>query len=353
MQKKIISLMIAAGIVLPSVSNAIEVADKQLEVYGKLHMSIDSSTPDVTGESTQTSISSNSSRLGFKGELAFENGMTGIYKLEQEVNYDEANGSFATRNSYAGLKGGFGTVLLGHHDTPVKNVGGKWDLFGDTVADRRAVLGAATGKGNKLNDRGENAVMYKNRFGSVKPEAMYSASNPTASVSGSLDDNNADMTSVALFYNQGSLLTAVGVENWSDQGGEEVDNLRVSVVYKFSNARIGIIAEDTDSNVSGSVWKRTVTGLNGSMKLGGGMDVRLQYLNAGDHDVSSDSGATMTAIGLFNKLDKKAQVYAVYTSTDNGANAKFQGVDGGHGDELKTTNGGNPSALSLGYVLKF
>ncbi len=353
MQKKIISLIMAAGVVIPVAANAIEVADKKLEVYGKLHMSVDSSNPDVAAESTQTSISSNSSRLGFKGEVEFENGMKGIYKLEQEVNFDEANGSFATRNSYAGLKGGFGTVLIGHHDTPVKSVGGKWDLFGDTIADRRAVLGAASGKGNKLNDRGENAIMYSNKFGSIKLEAMYSASNPTASVSGSLDDNNADMTSVAIFYSEGALFVAGGIESWSDLGGEKVDNTRVTAVYKLDGAKVGLISEITDSNTTGSVWKRNVIGLNGSMKLSGQTDVRFQYLSAGDYDGTSDSGATMTAIGAFSKLDKMAKIYVVYTSTSNGANAKFQGVDGGHGDELKTANGGSPSALSLGYVLKF
>ena len=56
---------------------------------------------------------------------------------------------------------------------------------------------------------------------------------------------------------------------------------------------------------------------------------------------------------MFHKLDKKAQVYLAYGATDNDANAQFQAVDGGHGDEVKTVNGGNPSALTLGMIYKF
>ena len=74
---------------------------------------------------------------------------------------------------------------------------------------------------------------------------------------------------------------------------------------------------------------------------------------ADDYKNVSNSGANQLAVGVFNKLDKVTQVYAVYTSTDNDSNAQYQGIDGGHGDELETVAGGNPSALSVGIVYKF
>lgn len=43
----------------------------------------------------------------------------------------------------------------------------------------------------------------------------------------------------------------------------------------------------------------------------------------------------------------------MYTQTDNDDNANYQGVDGGHGDEVRTDLGGSPSAFSLGLVFKF
>lgn len=79
----------------------------------------------------------------------------------------------------------------------------------------------------------------------------------------------------------------------------------------------------------------------------------MQYMVADDYKGQADSGATQLALGIFNKLDKVTQIYAVYTNTDNDANAEYQGIDGGHGDELTTGLGGSPSALSVGIVYKF
>ncbi|MCW8829128.1 MAG: hypothetical protein OQK94_08740 [Gammaproteobacteria bacterium] len=39
--------------------------------------------------------------------------------------------------------------------------------------------------------------------------------------------------------------------------------------------------------------------------------------------------------------------------TDNDDNAEYQGIDGGHGDELETELGGTPSSLSVGAIYKF
>ena len=52
-------------------------------------------------------------------------------------------------------------------------------------------------------------------------------------------------------------------------------------------------------------------------------------------------------------MDKATQVYAAFTMTDNDSNAEYQGIDGGHGDELTTDPGGSPMAISVGAVYKF
>jgi predicted porin len=45
------------------------------------------------------------------------------------------------RNTFVGLAGGWGTVLMGRHDTPLKISTGKLDLFADTLADMNATVG--------------------------------------------------------------------------------------------------------------------------------------------------------------------------------------------------------------------
>ncbi|MCW9032382.1 MAG: porin, partial [Gammaproteobacteria bacterium] len=122
MNKKLVAVAVAAGLALPMVSaHAVEVAGKKLEVYGKFHLSVDSSDTDGLVTTDGLSISSNSSRLGFKGELPAGD-MKVVYQLESELFMDEAGGKLANRNTYAGLKGNFGKVIVGNYDTPFKTV---------------------------------------------------------------------------------------------------------------------------------------------------------------------------------------------------------------------------------------
>ncbi|MGD9390244.1 MAG: porin [Thioalkalispiraceae bacterium] len=339
---------------LPATSPAVELIGKKLELYGKVHLSLDFSDPDASGEDSQTSVSNNSSRIGFKGQHAINENTTLKWQYEQGVDVEEGGGEFATRNSFLGLKGNLGEVRVGHHDTPSKTVGSRWGMFSDTVGDRRAILGAYSGYGNKLNDRADNAILYINQFNALELQAMYSASNPDSEVSGSVDDNDTDLTSVSLTYQADMLTLAAAIENWSldpENSAEEVDNLRLTARYKMDQLTLGAIYETTDSD--DEVYNRDAFGVNAAYAISNATDVRLQYLAADDHDGLSASGASQLALGVFNNLDKATQIYAVYTTTDNDSNAQYQGIDGGHGDELETELGGSPSSLSLGVVYKF
>ena len=101
------NVLLTAAVLIPVSANAVEVSGKTLEVYGKIHVSIDNSDrddPAVTNDGM--SISSNSSRLGFKGKKETESGIDIIWQVEQEVSFDDASaGNFANRNTYVGLAG--------------------------------------------------------------------------------------------------------------------------------------------------------------------------------------------------------------------------------------------------------
>jgi len=127
MKKNLITLSVAAALAMPIVTNAAKVAGEKLEVYGKLHMSIDNSNrDDPTVNNDGISISSNSSRLGFKGKMPLENGMKLIWQVEQEVRLDDGSkGNFADRNSFLGLASGEHSLSAGVHDTPFKTVASK------------------------------------------------------------------------------------------------------------------------------------------------------------------------------------------------------------------------------------
>ncbi len=353
MKKYLFALSVTAVLATSLTVGAIEVAGAKLEVYGKLHVSIDrSDQADSAVSNDGISISSNSSRIGFKGKLPLENGMQVIWQAEQEVRLDDGSkGSFADRNSYVGLSSGIHSLRVGVYDTPFKTVASKWGLFGDSVGERRAVLGASYENGNKLNARLKNSVMYQLQNDSLKVQAMY-AVDPEGQ-SGTVDDNDNSMFGAGVWWKLNKLSLSAAYEYWEMHGAiKDGTALRVAATYGIGDHQLGAIYEDIDSDTENQ-WQRSAYGVNWKWKFADDTDFRAQYIVADDARNLSDTGATKIGLGIFHKLDKKAKVYIAYGSTDNDTNAAFQAVDGGHGDEVKTVNGGSPSSLSLGLIYKF
>jgi predicted porin len=356
MKKNVIALSIAGAMSLPAMANAMQVVGEELEIYMKAHLSLDFDDPDNPAVGSQMSVSSNSSRIGFKGKHQFENGLTGVWQIESKVVFDESGAEFATRNSFAGIQDGFGTIIAGYADTPFKELGGDYTLFGDTVADRRAILGSGVGYSNAFNDRATNMIEYLNKFGPTNVKIMYSASSPNDDLPSApgIDNNDNALASLSVDYKAGGLALGLAYESQDNatnaNPAQKVDGTRIGAMYDFGGFSLGAIYEMMNSDdvapLDHDSW-----GINGSVTLGSDMKLQAQVLVADSYTDSTDTGATMTSIGLTKKVDKNLSTYVIYTQTDNQDNANYQGVEDGHGDELKTVNGGKPSAFSLGFVL--
>lgn len=145
MQKKLIALAVAAAFSAPAFAD-----NANFTFYGTADLSYDmvntGTAANGTKGTTKRVVSSNVSKFGFKGAEDLGGGLAAVWQIEQQINIDDAaKNTFASRNTFAGLKGDFGTVLLGIHDTPYKLTTRKLDVFGDSIADNRALLGGITG----------------------------------------------------------------------------------------------------------------------------------------------------------------------------------------------------------------
>lgn len=351
-------LLLVSAIAMPMSAAAVEVAGEKLEVYGKVHVSIDISDRDddaVTNDGM--SISSNSSRLGFKGKLETKKNVDVIYQIEQEVSFDDSNkGNFANRNTFIGLASGEHSFRAGVHDTPLKTVASKWGIFGDSVGERRSIIGAGATKGNKLNNRVKNMLMYQFKNKDMKLQAMY-AVDPEGNNTGSVDDNDTKMQGLGLWYKMGDLKLSAGWEDWKAHSViDDGSAYRIAAIYKMDAHQVGFIYEDISSDgTTGDAlqFNRSAYGVNWKFQYSKKADLRVQYMIADSADNSTDTGANKLGLGVYYKLDKKVKVYVAYAKTSNDDNAKFQAVDGGHGDEVKTVTGGSPTALSAGIEFKF
>ena len=166
MNKKLVSLAVAAALVAPAAAMA------DATMYGKLHVSIDyQDVKTLVGDEDKFKgwgLNGNnsmvgaprSSRFGIKGSEDLGNGLKAIYQVEFGVklsdnNFTQTRGDeqVTMRNSFVGLAGGWGTFLVGRHDTPLKISTGKLDMFADTMADYNGTIGFS-------DIRADSAIAY-------------------------------------------------------------------------------------------------------------------------------------------------------------------------------------------------
>jgi predicted porin len=320
-------------------------------------------------------------RIGVKGSEDLGNGLKAIYQVEFQVALADKNGYIADgelhngsndavkmRNSFVGLAGDWGTLLVGRHDTPEKIATAKLDLFADTLADYNSTLGFA-------DVRADNTIAYISpsfsgfQFaGAVIPSG---GATPVGwGTAGESPDGIADAWSVAGIYSNGPFFASASYEVLGDQ---HWDSTLVSDSYdtdgvlrpnylgipnyghadNWSYWKIGLGLLDwngftidgiyeSHSNVLGApqnsdmnIWQvqaaysfgnETIKGMYGQNSPDG--CVGLTYAATCSSAVTSATGVpasdlaylnnrdiTSWALGFDHNFSKRTQAYALYTST--------------------------------------
>jgi len=102
-------------------------------------------------------ISSNSSFLGLKGDEKLTERLSAVYAIEWGFSADGDSNDWTQRNRFVGLKDAqLGTLKIGKHDTPVKQLSSVVDTFNNYVANKADITGIFTGE-----NRIDNAVIYE------------------------------------------------------------------------------------------------------------------------------------------------------------------------------------------------
>ncbi len=349
----------------PTHAHAIELVGKQLEFYGVLHLSLDYLDSDVSNNVAKQNdddrltdgefgLSSNISRVGLRGEQAVAPDLTVIYQLEQTVNLDGSDGdSLTTRNSFLGLRGRYGELLAGRYDTLFKLVGTRYSLLNDTVADRGAIIGAASGVGNVLDRRAENMMLWRASQGLWRWAFQFSADSQRSS--GNVDNNDRKLLGGSLTWQGASQSATLAHEHHSDLAGGKIDATRLGLQHRqgalIANLILERVRHDLDAGGHG-LLDRSAVAVNLGWQRADYLWI-VQLMQALDNPGADDSGALKVSLGVEKQLAQSLKTYLVYTQTDNDENAAYQGVDGTHGDELATTVGNSPQALSAGLRYAF
>jgi predicted porin len=398
MQKKLIALAIA------SLSGA-AFAQSNVTIYGVADASFDAIR--VSGGSAAlsadtpnfTRVSTNGSYIGFRGTENLGNGLNALFQFESDAKFDNGGSLSTGRDSFVGLSGNFGKVLLGTLTAPTRALGARLDVnTGEGISSNTAVLGklggalsygdvlksAATnlnlsslvntnlnGRSNDttsvFDSRHKNAVAYVSpSFSGFQASAAYMA-NENKSEGPSLltgDSINTSAYDLGLTYDNGPIYIGgtyaeVRVKNDATILGlvnpdTKVKEARLGGMYDFGVATIrGLYArtklEDSVQDVKQNVW-----GIGGTYNVTPNGRITAQYYKANDLDgtaADDNTGAKFYTIGYEHSLSKRTMLKANYAYLKNDDKTSTNGMGGydfGYnssgfaGDEIKV------SGLQLG-----
>ncbi|WP_319558534.1 porin [Thiomicrorhabdus sp.] len=317
MKKNIVALAIASAIAAP-----VAMADAPT-LFGQINMNINNTTD------AGTTVNSTASRIGVKGAEDLGNGLKAVYHLEWEV--DVAGGTGAAtgtttlkdRNAFLGLAGGFGTVLMGRHDTPFK-MSQPTDLFNDGAADLSPFSGSLgiLGKGGEI--RAANVLAY------VSP-SFAGITFVGAGVSpDSLGKNTdlADAYSVAAMYGsskKGLYLSAAYDSFGKDiTGAKDYTDVRVSGQYAAGGLIANVMYQSFDDGVSTDAASE---GSNIQAQLGYKMGKIMPKIKYSSVDYKTGKDGSAWAAGLNYSLAKKTTAYVYVSQLDENMKNNSLGKD--------------------------
>jgi predicted porin len=334
MKKSLIALAVAGVVAAPAFA-----ATSNVDVYGQIRMSMDLNDP-ATGESNWT-IADRVSRIGFKGSEDLGAGMKAIWQIEQQLNIDTADQTAGTvtttatgasqtastvttvashsalRNTFVGLAGGFGTVILGRHDTPYK-LGGSADLFGDTAADSQSAAGIIGFKTGALgfDVRADNTLAYISPTVSGFHAAIAVIPGET-STAGTKKNGLMDAYSLVAVYENGPLKATLAYENHDDLVAESA--MKANVAYALGDLKLAATYEK-QSDVGGTANLENTAYLVSAAYGMGPITLMAQYGDR-DHDTAA-SDLTRYTLGVGYSMSKRTNVYVAYNSDElNGADS--------------------------------
>lgn len=338
-QKKLIVIALAAA----TFSAPALAETGNVSVYGKVDLAFGSTS---NGTVSTNQISSQVTKLGFKGSEGLDGGLAAIWQIEQQIDIDGAGSgnstknTLASRNSFLGLKSdSMGTVLLGRHDTPYKLATRNLDVFADQFADNRHLMGGgtSTNTGSYMDARPSDTLVYFTpNMNGFKAIASYAAGAESASTAVQL---KGSLWSLAGMYDQGpffgslayqnvkygSALTGQFVPAGALAAGDSLKAWKLGAGYKFDAFQLNAVYEKISSSMG-------VAGLNtlgradwylaGQYNFGND-DVKLAYTRAGDTNGVANTGARMIGLGYDHNMSKRTSLYAQYNKLTNDSAAKF------------------------------
>lgn len=315
MKKSLLAVAVSAALVASAAATAGDV-----KVYGQAQVEVASYSESSTGsgkDGVAVVDAGGRGRVGVKASEDLGNGLTGLAQFEfkadaadNDAGASGAKAALSSRVSLVGLKGSFGTFVMGNLKSPYKYTGGvKYDPFVTTAMEARKNGGMTSGT---LGHNGfvPNLIAYASPKGPVTASVGYGAA------------ENDGLVALDVKYHQGGIEAFVAYIDSGDRlnGGVSGDDTaytatKIGGQFKTGNHKISLQYEDTTSTSAAGVdTSPTVLFLGYQMKMGS--NTLVVQGGSTDHDSAADD-TTYAALGVIHKFSKMTRVYAGYRDTSD------------------------------------
>jgi predicted porin len=380
MNLRLVTLALGCATWLPGAGHA-QIANVTL--YGNLNLDLElirGQQPDGTNP-TVTRVSSNSSRIGVRGSEYLGGGQVAIFQIESAVQGDTGNSSssgMASRETFVGLQGDWGTVKAGKFLTPYDDI---LPIFGNAPTLTTSILSTAAvwaqGPLSKslggFDARLGNSLRYETPpLGGFSAELQYSTRDSSGNANGgdngdhSSEVRHANVVSIGAFYTRGPLDLGIAYEhNYQVRtAGQNDGALSIAAGYDVGSlignpgVRIGGVYERLRYGTLAGSLTRNFWAASLTVPVGGGSIYAL-WGRAGNGGGSApdgtgvgfltkgpDTGCTQWEISYSYALSLRTILYAGYVRLDNGANANYTF----NINDYSTATGAKPAGMALGIA---
>ncbi len=349
MKKQLLAAAFATALTTPAMAQW----PAEIQFYGRVNVSAerietDNSTNPAVPNQSNYELVDNSSRIGFRGKKELTPGLNAIFQIESRVNLTDGGDVLSSRDSFAGLQGGFGTFRAGRTIGPVYYA--TYDYISmhnhDTGTSSDALLHpTVVGFEGFMN----NTLWYTSpKLGPVTVDVAFSLLDETR-VAGQSQPRHIGLVGS---YDSGALhaaLSYANTENHAAIAPGDATAWTIGGAYDFKFMVLGALWEmaETDAggvSVDSDYWRVAAMFPIGQHEV---------HLNYGLVDADGDRGAKQWTVGYNYNITKTTKVYAFYTMVDNDNAGTF--LMGGSTSTLPAASpaGAQYSSIAVGFRHNF
>lgn len=342
MSRKLLAAAVASAFAVPAFAQV----PAEIQLYGRVNVSFE--RIETSPGTDNFELVDNSSRIGLRGNKELTPGLKAIFQIESRTKLDDSAGSFlSSRDSFAGLQGGFGTIRAGRTIGPVYYA--TYDYISmhnhDTGTSSDALLHpTVVGNQGFMN----NTLWYTSpKLGPITIDFAFSLLGEQR-VDPAMDQ--PQHIGLVASYDQGPLHAAVSYANTQNDADldpgpgirpSDATAMTIGGAYDFKFLVVGALYEKATTDTAtgdrdSDYWRIALMAPFGQHEL---------HFNFGMVDADGDTGAQQWTIAYNYNITKTTKVYAFYTVVENDRNGTF--------GFRPVAAGGEVSSIAVGFRHNF